>query len=69
MREGREMLLQLVRRAARGDEMEFIEIKTPVGGARDGKMAVVDGVEGAAKNRNTTRMMFCGRAVRLRYGQ
>jgi len=33
------------------------------------KKAAVDGVEGAAKNRNMTRMMLCGGAVRLRCGQ
>ena len=49
--------------------MNFVEIKTPIGGASDGKMAIVDGIEGAAKNRNTARMMPCGSAVRLRYGQ
>jgi len=69
MRKRRKMLLQLVGRAARGDEVEFVEIEAPVSGARDGKMAVVDRIEGTAKNRNTARLMFCGGAVRLRCGQ
>jgi len=42
---GREVLLQLVRRPARGDEVEFVEVEAPVGSAGDGKMAVVDGIE------------------------
>ena len=69
VRKRSEVLLQLVRRTASGNEMNFVEIKTPIGGASDGKMAIVDGIEGAAKNRNTARMMPCGSAVRLRYGQ
>jgi hypothetical protein len=69
MRERSKVLLQLVRRPAGGDEMDFVEIETAVGGARDGKMAVVDGIEGAAKERDTARVMFSGGAVRLRSGQ
>ncbi len=65
----REVLLQLVRRPARGNEVEFVEIETPVGGAGDGKMAVVDWVKRTAENRDAARMMFCGSAVRLRGGQ
>jgi hypothetical protein len=49
--------------------VEFVEIETPVGGAGGGKVAVVDGVEGTAENRDAARMMFCGGAVRLRGGQ
>jgi len=69
VRERREVLLELVRGTARGDEVEFVEIEAPVGSAGDGKMAVVDGIEGTAENRNTARMMFCSGAVRLRCGQ
>jgi hypothetical protein len=69
VREWGEMLLQLMRRPARGDEVEFVEVKTPVGGAGNGEMAVVDGIEGAAEYRDVARMMFCGSAVRLRGGQ
>jgi hypothetical protein len=49
--------------------VEFVEIKAPVGGAGNRKMAVVDGIKGTAENRDTPRMMFCGGAVRLRCGQ
>jgi hypothetical protein len=69
MRERGEMLLQFVRRTTRRDEVEFVEIEAPVGGTRSGKMAVVDGVEGTAENRNVARMMFCGGTMRLRGGQ
>src|ERR1700731_3564164 len=47
-----EVLLQLVRGTTRGDEMEFVEIEAPVGGTSNGKMAVVDGIAGTAKNRD-----------------
>ncbi len=69
VRERREVLLQFVRRTARRDEVNLVKIEAPVGGARGGKMAVVDGVEGTAENRDVARMMFCGGAVRLRGGQ
>jgi len=69
VRERRKVLLQLVRRPAGRNEVEFVEIEAPVGGAGDGKMSVVDGVKGTAKNRDAARMMFCGGAVRLRGGQ
>jgi len=69
VRERREVLLQLVRGPARRDEVEFIEIEAPVGGASSGKMTVVNGIEGTAENRNTARMMSCRGAVRLRCGQ
>jgi len=49
--------------------VKFVEIEAPVGGAGHGKMAVVDGIEGTAENRNTARMVLCGGAVRLRYAQ
>ena len=69
MRKRSEVLLQLVRRAARGNEMDFIEIEAAVGGAGHGEMAVMDGVERAAEERDTARMVFCGGAVGLGYGQ
>src|SRR5467141_3704711 len=69
VRKRSEVLLQLVRGTTRGDEVELVEIKTPVSGTSNGKMAVVDGIEGTAKNRDAPRMMFCGGAVRLRCGQ
>jgi hypothetical protein len=49
--------------------MHFVEIETAVGGAGDGEMAVVDGVERTAKERDAARVMFSSGAVRLRDGQ
>ena len=69
VRERREVLLQFVRRPACRNEMELVEIEAPVSGARHGKMAIMNGVERTAKNRDAARMMFCGGAVRLRGGQ
>ena len=69
VREGREVLLELVRRPAGGDEMDFVEIKTAVGSAGDGQVAIMNRIEGAAKERDTARMVFGGGAVRLRYRQ
>jgi hypothetical protein len=69
VRKRREVLFELVRRPAGGNEMNFVEIKTAVGGAGDGEMAVVNRVERAAKKCDAARMMFCGGAVRLRCGQ
>ena len=45
----REMLLQFVRRAAGRDEMNLIEIKAAISGARNSQMSIVDGIERAAK--------------------
>ena len=69
VRERREMLLQLVRRPAGGDEMDFVEIETAVGGAGDGQVAVVNGIERTAKESDAARLVFGSGAVRLRYGQ
>lgn len=69
VRKGSEVLFELVRRAARGDEMNFVEIEASVGGAGHGEVAVVNWVEGTAEQRDTTRVMFCGGAMRLRCGQ
>jgi hypothetical protein len=69
VRKGRKMLLQFMRWPAGGDEVNFIEIKAAVRGARDSKMSIVYGIERAAKQSDAARMMFCGRAVRLRGGQ
>jgi len=63
------MLLQLVRWSAGRNEMNLIEIKAPVGGAGYGQMAVVNGIERSPKERDTTRLMFYGGALRLRGGQ
>src|SRR5215470_12617216 len=62
----REMLLEFMRRTARRNEMHFVEVEPPVGGAREAKMTAVDGIERAAKQRDAARMVFCGYALRLR---
>jgi hypothetical protein len=67
--EWREVLFQFVRGAAGRDEMNLIEIKAAISCACDGEMAIVNRIEGAAKKRDTARMMFCGSAVRLSGGQ
>jgi hypothetical protein len=66
MREGGEVLLELMGRPTGGDEMDFIEIEAPVRGACHAEMATVNRIERAAEERNATRMMFCGGTVRLR---
>ena len=49
--------------------MDFVKIETAVGGSGNSEMAVVNGIERAAKERDTARMVFGGGAVRLRCGQ
>src|SRR5690348_10873582 len=58
-----------MRRTAGRDEMNLVEVEAAVGGAGDGEMAVVDGVERATKKRDAAGMMFSGGAVRLGGGQ
>jgi hypothetical protein len=58
-----------VRRPAGWNEMNLVKIETAIGGAGHGKMAIVNGIERAAKKRDTARRVFCGCAVRLRCGQ
>ena len=43
------MLLELMRRAAGGDEMDFIEIEPAISGARNAKVAAMNRVERTAK--------------------
>ena len=69
MREWREMLFELVRGAAGGDEMNFVKIETAVRGARDSEMSIVNWIERAAKYSDAARLMFCCSAVGLRGGQ
>ena len=61
----REVLLEFVRRSAGRNEVNFVEIETAICGARDGKVAVVYGIEGTAKDCDAAGMMSCGGAVRL----
>ena len=58
-----------MRRPARGNEVNFIEIEAAIGGTRHAKVSAVDGIERAAEQGDAARMMFRGGAVRLRYGQ
>src|SRR5216684_2493687 len=69
MRKWRQVLLQLVRRPAGGNEVNFVEIESPVRGSRHGKMPGVNRIERASKQRDAARMVFCGGALRLRGGQ
>lgn len=64
-----EVLLELVRRVARGNEMDFVEIEAAVGGAGHCQVAIVNRVEGTAKQGDTSRMMLGGGAMRQRSGQ
>ena len=52
IRVGGHAAAMLVRRAARGNEMNFVEMKAALGGARDGQVADVDGIECAAEERD-----------------
>src|SRR5262249_40559432 len=49
--------------------MDFVEVETAGWGRGPGKVGVVNRIERAAKERDTTWMMFSGGAVRLRGGQ
>jgi len=69
VRKWSEMLLKFVRRTARGDEMNFVEIEAAIGGACYDEVAIVDWIERAAKERDTAGMMLGGSAVRLDGGQ
>ncbi len=60
------MLFQLMRGTARGNKMNLIEVKLPVRCSGHGKMPVVYRVKRSAKQRDTSWMMFCCRALRLR---
>jgi len=69
MRKRRKVLLEFVRGTAGRNEMNFVEIEAAIGGASDGEVAIVDGIERAAKERDAARMMSCGGAVGLSGGQ
>jgi hypothetical protein len=49
--------------------MYFVEVKSPVCGSRHGKMPGMYRIERASKQCDAARMMFYGRALRLRGGQ
>ncbi len=57
----------LVRRAAGGNEMNFVQMETPLCGSRHGKMADVNGIECSAEKRDAPLAnLFPGNAVRFR---
>ena len=63
MRKRRQVLLQFVRGTARGNEMNLIEIESPVSGSGHSQMPVVNRIKRSAKKRDAAWMMF-SRAVR-----
>src|SRR3954463_11764871 len=65
----RQVLLQLVRWAARRYKVNLVEIEAAIRGSSDGEGAIVNRVERSAKQRDAARMEFCGGALRLRCGQ
>ena len=65
---GSHVAAMLVRRAARGNEMNFVEVKPAFGGARHGQVADVNGIEGAAEQRDAALSRGLSRcAVLLRW--
>ncbi len=69
IRVGRHAAAMLVRRAARGNEMNFVEMKAALGGARHGQVADVNGIERAAKKRDAAfARRFARNAARLAGG-
>ena len=66
---GSEVLFELVGRPACWNKVNFVEIEATVSCACYGKVAIVNRIEGAAKQRDATRVMLCGGAMRLGGGQ
>src|SRR3989442_5762502 len=56
VRKWREMLFELVRGAAGGDEMNFVEIETAGRRARGGEGSIVDGIGRAAQCNDRARI-------------
>jgi len=54
-----------VRRTARGNEMNFVQMKAALCGARHGQMADVNGIERAAEKRDGARSAVRPMPVRL----
>jgi hypothetical protein len=63
------MLLEFVRRTACRDEMDFVEVEAAIRGASDGEVAIVNWIERAPEQRDATRVVPGGGAMRLRGGQ
>jgi hypothetical protein len=69
VRKGREVLLELVRRTAGRNEMDFVEIEAAIRSPRDSQMSGMNGIEGAAEKSNTPGMVFGCCAMGLGCGQ
>jgi hypothetical protein len=69
VRKRRQMLFQFMWRTARGNEMHFVEIESPVCCPGYSQVAGMNGVKRAAKYRNPSRLVFCRRTLRLRSRQ
>ncbi len=66
VRVGGHAAAMLVRRMPGGNEMNFVEMKAALGGARHGEMADVNGIEGAAEKRDAAlARLLPGNAVCL----
>ena len=69
IRVGRHVPAMFVRRAARGNEMNLVQMKAPLRGARDGQVSDVDGIKCAAEDGNPAlARMTSGSAVAVRLG-
>src|ERR1700704_3778122 len=69
VRVGRHAATMFVRRAARGNEMDFVEAKAALRGSRDRQMPDVDRIECSAEQRNPALVRGApGSAVALRRG-
>src|SRR5258708_8525496 len=69
VRVGRHAAAMFVRRAARGNEMDFVKVKAAFRSARDRQVADVDGIKRATEQRNPALARLTpGSAVTLRRG-
>jgi len=61
----------LVRRVTRGDELDFVEVKTALGRSGDCEVSYMDGIECTAEKRDATRSflpVLAAQAVGFRRG-
>src|ERR1700751_2702337 len=69
VRKRRQMLLQFVGWPARRNEVNLVEVKWPVCGSRHGQVPCMNEIKRAAKQCNSSWLVFGRRAVRLRCRQ
>jgi hypothetical protein len=69
VRKRRQMLLQFVGWPARRNEVNLVEVKSPVCGSRHGQVPCMNGIKRAAKQCDSSWLVFGRRAVRLRCRQ